>query len=164
MDYIDDLVTAVETTSARLREVSQEASARRPAPGRWSAKEIIGHLIDSASHNHQRFLRARFQEDLVFPGYEQEAWVSEQNYQEAPWDQLITLWQTMNLHLARVMANTPEAIRLRPRLRHNLHEIAWKAVPAHEPATLDYFMRDYVGHLRHHLRQIDAALAQRAGV
>jgi hypothetical protein len=41
----------------------------------------------------------------------------------------------------------------RQRVRHNLHELAWQTVPASEPATLDYFMRDYVGHLKHHLAQ-----------
>lgn len=52
------------------------------------------------------------------------------------------------------MAAAPEQVRVMPRHRHNLHELAFVAVPADEPATLDDFMRDYVTHLRHHLRQI----------
>ena len=68
------------------------------------------------------------------------------------------LWREYNRHLARVMAAVPPEVRGREHRRHNLHEIAWQVVPAGEPATLDYFMADYVGHLRHHLRQIGALL------
>ncbi len=135
-------------------EISEADSARRPVPGKWSPKEIVGHLIDSASNNHQRFVRVQFQDDLIFPGYDQDAWVTAQYYQEAPWSALVELWQAYNLHLARVMAATPEAARLRQHRRHNFHQIAWQTIPEGEPTTLDYFMRDYVTHLRHHLSQI----------
>jgi len=158
-DYTDDLRATVDRVAADLLLVSPERAAERPAPDRWSAKEIVGHLIDSAANNHQRFVRARWQDDLVFSGYAQDAWVTEQRYQDAPWPELVTLWRDYNRHLARVMEGVPEEIRFRQHRRHNLHEIAWRTVPAGEPATLDYFMRDYVGHLHHHLRQIDAILA-----
>ena len=84
----------------------------------------------------------------------QDAWVAAQCYQDAEWPALVDLWRAYNLHLARVMAATPEAVRLRETRRHNFHQIAWQTVPEGEPATLDYFMRDYVDHLRHHLQQI----------
>ena len=64
MDYTDDSVAAVRGAAARLRGVTEADAAKRPAPGKWSAKEVIGHLIDSAAHNHQRFVRARWQDDL----------------------------------------------------------------------------------------------------
>ena len=73
-----------------------------------------------------------------------------------PWRELVTLWRTFNLQIARVMAAIPEDVRLRAHDRHNLDRVAWRTIPAQEPATLDYFMRDYVGHLRHHLAQIEA--------
>ncbi len=132
----------------------QDTTAARPRPHAWSPREVIGHLIDSASNNHQRFVRAQFQEDLVFPGYDQNAWVEAQQYAQTPWTTLVELWVALNLHIARVMAATPESIRLRPVLEHNLHVIAWETVPASQPTTLDYFMGDYVNHLEHHLRQI----------
>ncbi|MEW6320471.1 MAG: DinB family protein [Acidobacteriota bacterium] len=163
MDYTNDLRETVRTAAARLRAVADADAARRPAPGKWSAKEIIGHLIDSASNNHQRFVRARWQDDLVFGGYDQEGWVSSQGYQDAAWPDLVTLWEAFNLHLARVMERVPDDVRLRRHTRHNLHDIAWQVVPPGEAATLDYFMRDYVGHLQHHLRQIDALGLPTAG-
>jgi hypothetical protein len=134
--------------------MSEERSRLRPQPGKWCPREVIGHLIDSASNNHQRFVRAQFQDDLVFSGYEQDAWVSLQRYRDAPWEDLIVLWRSFNLHIARIMDSVPidERVRLRP--RHNLDELAWKPVPRDEPATLDYFMSDYVAHLQHHLAQI----------
>ncbi len=153
-DYAIELFEIVDRVTPRLLDISDEGSARRPAPGKWSPREIVGHLVDSASNNHQRFVRAQWQDDLVFQGYAQDGWVAAQRYQEAPWTETVMLWAQFNRHLARVMDAVPDEIRLRPRPRHNLHQLAWQPVPETEPATLDYFMRDYVGHLKHHLRQI----------
>ncbi len=149
-----ELREVVAAASPRLFALSEEESARPPAPGKWSPKQVLGHLIDSASNNHQRFVRAQFTDDLVFPGYEQEAWVAAQRYQAAPWSELVGLWRLFNLHLARVIEAVPDSVRQRPRALHNLHELAWRMVPQDQPATLEYFMRDYVGHLKHHLAQI----------
>jgi hypothetical protein len=163
IDYVEDLRSTVVRAFTQLVSVADEAAARRPAPGKWSAKEIIGHLVDSASNNHQRFVRAQFQEDLVFPGYEQAEWVAVQRYQEAPWQDVLTLWREYNLHIARIIEAIPLETRLREHTRHNLHERAWQPVPADRPATLDYFMRDYVGHLHHHLRQVQSLLGTNVG-
>ena len=152
-----ELREAVEAATPRLLALSEADASKSPAPGKWSPKQVIGHLIDSASNNHQRFVRVRFMDDLVFAGYEQEAWVAAQNYQGAPWADLVGLWRLFNLHLARVIESLPAAVRETPRARHNLHELAWQAVPKEKPATLEYFMRDYVGHLKHHLAQIPGA-------
>ena len=148
------LRAAIDESEPLLFALTDSETARRPGSGKWSPREIIGHLIDSASNNHQRFVRAAWQEDLVFPGYEQDGWVELQNYQETAWQELVGLWAAFNRHIARVMAAIPEADRVRSRPRHNLHQIAWRAVPESEPATLDYFMNDYVGHLEHHLSQV----------
>lgn len=155
MSVAQDLETTVRRAAGLLREVSDAAASRRPAPGKWCAKEVVGHLVDSAANNHQRFVRARWQDDLIFPGYAQDEWVSAQAYHAAPWAELLDLWLAYNLHLARIMAATPEAVRLAPRARHNLDEIAWRTIPRRQPATLEYFMADYVGHLKHHLRQLE---------
>ena len=153
-DYVDELLRTVEEVGRELASIDDEMAGRKPSATAWSAKEIVGHLIDSAANNHQRFVRARWQEDLVFPGYAQDGWVEAQDYQHAPWLELISLWQQYNRHLARVMRATPPEVRYRRHARHNLHEIAWKTVPAVEAATLEYFMADYVGHLAHHVSQI----------
>ena len=152
--YVAELLTTVDEVTRELQAIDSDTAARRPTAGGWSAKEIIGHLIDSASTNHQRFVRARWQEDLVFVGYDQDRWVAAQDYQAASWDDLLQLWSAYNRHIARVMAGTPAAVLFREHGRHNLHEIAWRTVPVTATTTLDYFMSDYVGHLHHHVAQI----------
>ena len=155
-DYVHALERAILQATPRLRAISETDSAQPPAPGKWSPRQVIGHLIDSASNNHQRFVRAQLQDDLVFPGYEQDAWVALQHYQDAPWDELVTLWRAFNLHLVRVMTVVPDEARLGARARHSLHEIGF-AIPRDAPARLEDLMRDYVVHLVHHLRQIFGA-------
>ena len=158
--YISELRTIVERESARLLGASPDAVERRPAKGGWSAKEVLGHLIDSAAVNHQRFVRAQWQ-DLVFAAYAQDDWVEAQKYQDAPWIELVALWREYNRHIARVMAAIPIEVRLKEHRLHNLHEIAMKPAPADQPASLEYLMRDYVEHLQHHLKQIDARMTGR---
>jgi hypothetical protein len=148
------LVDAVHRATPSLLALDDTATTRRPAPGKWSPREIIGHLVDSASNNHQRFVRMRDRDDLVVEGYEQDAWVTTQRYQEAPWVEIVLLWMTYNRHLARLMAATPAADRDRVRHTHNLHLRAYRPVAADRAVTLGYFMNDYVDHLEHHLAQV----------
>jgi hypothetical protein len=156
--YATELLAVVDRAAPELLRVPGDAAARRPGPGKWSAKEIIGHLIDSAANNHARFVRASREPDLVCAGYAQDDWVRDQDYQSAPWPDLVALWSAYNRHLARVMAVIPTEARTRERRQHNLDQIGWRALPAGEPATLDFLMRDYVGHLKHHLAQIACLL------
>lgn len=145
---------AVANAEPMLRAISSDDSAIRPAPGKWSPREVIGHLVDSASNNHQRFVRGAWQSDLVFPGYEQDGWVELQRYQHESWPDLVTLWASFNRHIATVMAAVPEEVRRRVHATHNLDEIASIAPPTPADATLEYFMSDYVWHLEHHLKQV----------
>ena len=158
-DVAETLHQLVGAAAKRLLKLSAEQAARPVAPGKWSPKQFIGHLIDSASHNHQRFVRAQLQDDLLFPGYEQDAWVAVQRYQDAPWNDLVELWLGMNRQLARVIDAAPEDRRRRLCTAHNLHEIAWESPRQDDPVTLEFFMIDYTNHLRHHLRQINPELA-----
>jgi hypothetical protein len=152
--YVHTLLETVDAAVPALLALPAQHTADPPAPGRWSPREIIGHLIDSASNNHKRFVVGRWQDDLVFDGYAQDEWVTAQRYRDAPWVDLVMLWSHFNRHLARVMTSVPEEARRRPRAKHNFDRVAWRPLPADTPATLDYFMNDYVGHLRHHLKQI----------
>src|SRR6516165_6877882 len=86
---IERLRFAVRTLPGVLARFSEVESEHRPSPERWTKKEVVGHLIDSASNNHQRFVRGQIAAGQVFPGYEQEQWVQLQNYQGARWSNLI---------------------------------------------------------------------------
>ncbi len=155
-EFLGDFRATVVNATERLRAISAEESARKSSPDKWSIKEVLGHLIDSAANNHQRFVRAQFTDDLVFPGYEQEEWVNAQNYIDESWSDMIQLWSSYNLHLVHVIAAIPEATLMRARIRHNLDQIALHPVDKNDPTTLDYFVRDYLVHLKHHLVQIFA--------
>jgi hypothetical protein len=153
-EFLEDFRRTINTASDQLLLISTEKSQTPRAEGKWSPKEIIGHLIDSASNNHQRFVRAQFTDDLVFAGYEQEGWVRVQNYQDEPWSELVQLWKLYNRHILHLMSLTPEETLRRPRHKHNLHQIASESLSENEPVTLEWFMRDYVDHMKKHLGQI----------
>ncbi len=151
--FLTQFRATLESASARLLEIP-EVETEAPLNDGWCAKQILGHLIDSAANNHARFVRAQLQEDLVFEGYDGDAWVRAQKYAQADWVSLVDLWANYNLHLLHVIENIPDEILHTPRAKHSLDKIAWHPVPANEPVTLDYFIRDYFGHLQEHLGQI----------
>ena len=138
------LLHAVTNARPRLLALTEDESAARPAPGKWSPKEIIGHLIDSAANNHQRVVRAQQGiTDLHAYRYAQEFWVQSQDYQASDWTNLVALWYAYNAHLAHVVA------RIRPEFGDTPLSV-W----GDEPVTLRFVAEDYVQHLQHHLGQI----------
>jgi hypothetical protein len=154
-----ELQQTVEMAVERLLTVPEPQTQIPKQVGQWTAKEILGHLIDSATNNHQRFIRAQFTDDLIFAGYDQEQWVRVQSYDQVSWQTLVQFWQAYNLHLAHVIAHIPETTLLKLRERHTLDIIGWQRVSANEPTTLAYLISDYIGHLQDHLRQIDDSVA-----
>lgn len=153
-DALEDFGRTIEEAAERLRVMTEEEAGTRGAAGAWSAKETIGHLIDSAANNHQRFVRAQFTDGLDFPGYAQDEWIAAQHYGDAPWPRLVELWRLYNLHLLHVVARIPADELKRPRRPHSLDRIAFRLLGADEAATLEYLIRDYLEHLKHHLSQI----------
>jgi hypothetical protein len=142
----EQLLSTIDAAEPRLRAISPLESAKPVLAGGWSRKQVIGHLIDSASNNHQRFVRAAQQESLEFPGYDQEGNVRIQAPQEADWALLITLWAAYNRYLAHVIAHLPAEKLETPCL-----------IGSGKPVTLDFLATDYLTHLLHHLRQIGIA-------
>ena len=138
------LLHAVAAARPRLLALTEAEAAAHPTPGKWSPKEIIGHLIDSAANNHQRFVRAQQGDtELSAYRYAQEFWVKSQDYQAADWNNLVALWYAYNTHLAHIVA------RIRPEFLDTPLSV-W----GDEPVTLRYVAEDYVRHLQHHLGQI----------
>ena len=142
-DVAQNLREAVESAHPRLEALSGKVAAIKLRPEKWSVKEIIGHLVDSAANNHQRFVRAQLgATDLQPYRYAQEHWVGLQQYQSADWHALLSLWYYYNLHLAGLIAT------IQPEFIENELDV-WD-----EPATLRFVAEDYVRHLKHHLDQI----------
>jgi hypothetical protein len=153
--FLADFENTIRNATARLTALPAEQASEK-ADDAWTRKEILGHLIDSAANNHQRFVRGQFTDDLVFPGYDGDQWVSAQKYNEVSWPDLIQLWTSYNLHLLHVVSLIPVDILTKSRDKHSLDQIAFNVVDKNNPATFEYLIRDYVDHLRHHLDQIFA--------
>jgi hypothetical protein len=139
----EQLLSVVDTAEAKLRTVSEAESEVPLLAGGWSRKQVVGHLIDSASNNHQRFVRAMIAGELVFPGYDQAGNVRVQAVQEADWPLLVSLWASYNRYLAYVIGRMPEeSLGAECRIGEG------------EPVTLGFLLEDYLAHLLHHMVQL----------
>ena len=144
----DNLITLmrleflVETIPAQLRQYTAEEFSRVPAPGKWSRKQIIGHLIDSATNNHRRFVCAQYEE---FPQilYDQEAWNAFGYYQDMEGEDVIHFWEAYNRFLLQLVKRIPPSNLERECTMEDgsTRSIAW-------------LFDDYVRHLEHHLEQL----------
>lgn len=138
-----ELRAITERAVLRMSHISEAVASRKPTPQTWSAKEVVGHLIDSASVNLERILRVSLQSGLSLHVYPQNDWVRLQGYQERPFAEIVTLWQALNLHIAHVVEKLPEES-----LAHTFD------VPHARNVTLRFLIDDYIAHLLHHLRQV----------
>jgi DinB superfamily len=141
----EQLLRLIDAAEPKLRKISEPETTKPILSGGWSRKQVIGHLIDSASNNHQRFVRAALQPSLDFPRYDQDGNVRVQAPQEADWLLLVSLWAAYNRYLAHVIARLPAA---------KLETVC--RIGSGEPVTLGFLAKDYVTHLVHHLNQIGA--------
>lgn len=139
----NELIAVIEYAVPLLHQLPADTLELRPAPGKWSIKEILGHLLDSAANNHQKFVRTMQQAMHDFPVYEQDTWVSLQNYNGTSWKELVALWEYYNRHLAHIMR------QVSPKQLQNRLTIDGKG-----PFTLEFIIPDYVEHLKHHLKTI----------
>ena len=140
---LKEFESLLSMTLPLLHSISESESSTRPAPDKWSKKEILGHLIDSASNNHQRFVRAQFSSEIRLPEYEQERWVRTQSYQTESWENIVELWKSFNLHLLHVAAKIPV---------DKIDSLCF--IGESEPVTLEFLFSGYVQHMKHHLQQI----------
>ena len=145
-DLSEKLLSVIDSAEPKLRAVAAAESVKPILSGGWSRKQVLAHLIDSASNNHQRFVRASLQPSLEFPGYDQDGNIRTQEPQEADWLLLVALWANYNRYLAHVIARLP-ASKLETVCR----------IGSNPPVTLSFIAEDYVVHLFHHLRQLGAA-------
>ena len=153
------LRAAVDEGLALFRGISEDRAARRPSPDAWCAREVIGHLIDSACNNHRRFIINQDADRLIADPYEQEAWVARQRYAETPASELVATWAAYNRQLARVIEAMPDVVLNRGRGPAAGHRFSYIEVPPTESVTLRDLVEDYAGHIRHHFTQIRALVS-----
>jgi Protein of unknown function (DUF664). len=141
-DSINRLRYLCDTIPESLRSISEAAYTAKPVPNKSSKKEILGHLIDSATNNHQRFVRVQFEENPAI-WYDQDRWVIYSAHQQTDVEQLITFWESYNRHLTFLLGQLPEERLGRPcRMKDG------------RTVTLVFLINDYVSHLEHHLKQL----------
>ena len=137
--HLNEIITA---SSEQMKRLSEQDWEFRKAPGKWSRKQILGHLIDSAANNHQRFVRAQYGDKTTI-SYDGNAWVSVEKHHDAPVNNLIGLWVFYNLHLTHIISNIPK----------EKYSALFHA-DEKESVTLEWIVQDYIRHLVHHLKQI----------
>ena len=137
---IRQLTSIVEGYTPQLQRLNQEQWSNKPDPVKWSRKEILGHLIDSAQTNIRRFITAQY-EDNPRVTYQQDIWVKAGNYQNYNTSDLLLLWQLINKHICMVLSNIPASAEERLSQTDEPHSIKWLA-------------QDYNKHLLHHLHHL----------
>ena len=150
MNYLDaarDLREVVGECERKFLAIKDAEAGPAAGLEKWSRKQILGHLIDSAANNHQRFIRMQLTPELKFPGYEQNEWVRLNHYAKRPWKELVILWAAYNRHLAEVIE------RIAPETLGHVWDKSGEQGDARY--DLEFVATDYVAHLRHHVSQIE---------
>jgi hypothetical protein len=143
MQGLTVLQELIDRLPARLQALSLEKIEHKPAPDKWSAKEELGHLLDSAANNHERIVRTQLEEHPALPDYDGDAWVALHRYQTRDWPSLIERWAVLN----RQLLAAPEAVP----------DSGWSrtcTIANSGPLTLRFVFDDYIHHMLDHLRHM----------
>lgn len=143
MDY-QILKNIVNEQILRFSEISEEEWSAKTSPDKWSKKEILGHLCDSAFTNIRRFVVTQYKENENIV-YDQDLWVKAQNYQNIPASDVINLWKFLNLQVVNIVENIPNEA---------LGRMCDTSKTEHKSFNLEFLIRDYIDHMNHHLKSI----------
>ena len=142
---IDELAGIIDSFSRKLHDIPANDFSAKPLPHKWSKKEVLGHLIDSAQNNLRRFICGQYESQPPRIRYDQDFWVAANGYQQMSREDVIVLWEQLNRRIAAVLANMPV---------ENFSKACDSGREAPELHTLKWLAEDYVKHLKHHLNQI----------
>jgi hypothetical protein len=143
MQRLKQLRALIDESPSRLKELQIARVELKPSPSKWSPKEELGHLLDSAANNHQRIVRTQLEDKPKMPGYDGDAWVKLHRYQQRNWQEMIELWRALNQQLLAAA----EAVS----------DSAWSrtcTIADSQPLTLKFVFEDYIDHMLHHLVHI----------
>jgi hypothetical protein len=143
MQALSSLRMLLNDLPHRLKQISDAQAARKSDPSKWSPKQEMGHLLDSAVNNHRRIVLTQLEDSPALPDYDGGRWVEVQRYEARDWNQLVDLWFALNQQLLAAA----EAIS----------ESGWNrtcTIGDSKPLTLQFVVEDYVNHMLHHLRHI----------
>ena len=135
-----ELETTINQQLPLLRAIPEAEMVLKQSAAKWSKKEIVGHIIDSAQSNIRRFIVAQYENEPKIV-YDQNKWVIISDYQNYALDDLINLWYLLNKHICNILKDMPEEMALRTCETGAVHTIEWLA-------------SDYIKHLRHHMHVV----------
>ena len=138
------LKNIVDEELQKFQNIPEEEWSQKISSEKWSKKEIIGHLCDSAFTNIRRFVVTQYKENENVV-YDQNEWVKAQNYQNVPTNDLIDLWKSLNYQLVHIVENIPDEA---------LQRTCDTTKTESRIFTLEFLINDYVDHLQHHLKAI----------
>jgi hypothetical protein len=134
----------IQEVPEHFKQFSSEVLLQKPAPGKWSKQEILGHLIDSAINNLKRFTDTQyFPQPYTVIRYNQDELVVINRYQQLPLEHLLQLWSILNKQIVNIISTIPA-----DKLSYTV------IIPSGDPKTLEWLAIDYVEHMEHHLKQI----------
>jgi hypothetical protein len=150
MQSLKHLRTLINEVPPKLSKLPLSQAELKPSPVKWSPKEELGHLLDSAANNHQRIVRTQLEDEPKMPGYDGDAWVELHKYQQRNWQEMIDLWRDLNRQLLAAAEAAPES--------------AWSrtcTIADSLPLTLKFVFEDYIDHMVHHLKHIGVQVNDR---
>lgn len=146
---IQKLEFICKTVPALLRSIDEPSFSAKPAPEKWSKKQITGHLIDSATNNHHRIVKGQF-ETMPRVTYENHVWNNGNHYDELSSEQVISFWEAYNNFLLEVIKRIPE--------EKMANKVQTGEAGEKNIMTIAFVIEDYVDHLEYHLKQLVPAL------
>jgi len=150
MQSLKHLRAVINEVPPKLSKLPLSQLELKPSPVKWSPKEELGHLLDSAANNHQRIVRTQLEHEPKMPGYDGNAWVELHNYQQRNWQEMIDLWRDLNQQLLAAAEAVPDP--------------AWSrtcTIADSLPLTLKFVFEDYIDHMVHHLKHIGVQVNDR---
>jgi hypothetical protein len=149
IDTAFEIESLIQSWRRNLLDLDAASAHAKPGPDRWSISEVVGHLVDSACNNHQRFVRAQCSSEFTFPKYEQNEWVAASNYRESEWESLVELWYHYNRQIVVLIRNMRVSSLSKP-----------CTITPYETCTLGFLVSDYLDHMKHHLNILADRIAK----
>jgi hypothetical protein len=143
MQSLSSLRVLLNELPDRLKHIPASRVETKPAPNKWSPKQELGHLLDSALNNHRRIVLIQLENNPALSSYDGERWVELQRYHERDWNELVQLWRALNQQFLAAAEAVPES--------------NWSrtcTIGDSQALTLRFVVDDYVDHMMHHLRHM----------
>ena len=142
---IQELRDLIQSYSEKINTISAPDFYAKPIPSKWSKIEVLGHLIDSAQNNLRRFVCGQYESTPPWIIYDQDFWVSANNYKKAKKESIVQLWKLLNERICDVLESMPAS---------NYQKECNTGRDTEQLRTLQWLAEDYVKHMKHHLNQI----------